>query len=201
MGLNENRVNFKSGELELEGLLALAGRRGAVLAHPHPLLGGNMRDHVLMAAAEAFNGAGISTLRFNFRGIGRSEGFFDNGKGEVQDLVSAVNFLRSIGHDEVLVAGYSFGAWVGCEAVAVENVSNLILISPPLLEMPFRFSRCRVGLAVAGDSDPLCPIKDLEVAAAAHGFGVAVVKGADHFYFGQARSLIEEIKSYLENQK
>lgn len=202
--MNENRVEFKSGELTLEGLLSVGGRKGAVLAHPHPLMGGNMRDHVLMAMSQAFNESGYSTLRFNFRGIGRSEGFFDNGTGEQEDLKSAVNYLKIIGYGPVLLAGYSFGAWVSSKVSMFDDISNdisgLVMVSPPLAEMDFNFENAGVDLVIAGDSDPFCPLDSLAVHSAAHGFKVAVVHGADHFYFGKEVELIDRLKSFLRKR-
>jgi uncharacterized protein len=202
--MNENRINFKSGDLTLEGLFALGtANKGAVLAHPHPMMGGNMRDNVLMALAEAFNDAGYSTLRFNFRGTGRSEGFFDDGHGEQEDLKSAVNFLKSMGQKEVVLAGYSFGAWVSFQAAMTDGISDVILVAPPLAEMGFDFAApgSRVGLAICGDSDPFCPAGDLRDYADANGFKMAIVEGADHFFFGRERDLIEIVSGYLGTVK
>ncbi len=202
--MNENRITFKSGDLTLEGLFALGTtRKGAVLAHPHPMMGGNMRDNVLMALAEAFGNAGYSTLRFNFRGTGRSEGFFDGGIGEQGDLKSAVNFLKSMGHGEVVLAGYSFGAWVSFRAALADGVSDVILVAPPLAEMDFDFAApgSRIGLAICGDADPFCPAGALQGQAEANGFKMAVVEGADHFFFGRERDLIEIVGGYLDTVK
>lgn len=196
----DNRVEFKSGELTLEGLLSAAGRKGAVLAHPHPLLGGNMRDHVLMAMSQAFNEEGYTTLRFNFRGIGRSEGFFDNGTGEQEDLKSAVNYLKVMGYGPVVIAGYSFGAWVGSKISMSDDVSDVIMVSPPIAEMAFDFEYAGAGLVITGDSDPFCPLDSLAGYAAAGGFKVAVVHGADHFYFGREVELMARLKNYLKKR-
>lgn len=202
--MNENRVEFKSGELTLEGLLSVGGRKGAVLAHPHPLMGGNMRDHVLMAMSQAFNESGYTTLRFNFRGIGRSEGFFDNGIGEQEDLKSAVNYIKLIGYGPVVLAGYSFGAWVSSKVRSADDVSDdisgLVLVSPPLTEMDFDFEYAGVDLVIAGDSDPFCPLDSLARYSAAGGFKAAVINGADHFYFGKAMELIDRLKNFLRKR-
>ena len=200
--MNDNRVEFKSGDLTLEGLLSVGGRKGAVLAHPHPVLGGNMRDHVLMAMSQAFIGAGYSTLRFNFRGTGRSEGFFDNGTGEQEDLKSAVNYLKIMGYEQTILAGYSFGAWVSSKISMSPNISGdisgVIMVSPPISEMEFDFEYSRVDLVITGDSDPFCPLDSLAGYAAANGFKVAVVPGADHFYFGKELQLIERLNNFLK---
>ncbi len=202
--MSDNRVEFKSGELTLEGLLSVGGRKSAVLAHPHPLLGGNMRDHVLMAMSQAFNEAGYSTLRFNFRGIGRSEGFFDNGIGEQEDLKSAMNYLKLMGYGSVLLAGYSFGAWVSAKASMSDDlsddISGLVMVSPPISEMDFDFEYVRVDLVITGDSDPFCPLDSLAAYSAVNGFKVAVIHGADHFYFGKEMELIDRLKNFLKKR-
>lgn len=202
--MSDNRVEFKSGELTLEGLLSVGGRKGAVLAHPHPLMGGTMRDHVLMAMSQAFNESGYTTLRFNFRGIGRSEGFFDNGTGEQEDLKSAVNYMKNMGYGPVMLAGYSFGAWVssklGVSGDLADDVSGIVMVSPPLAEMDFDFEHAGVDLVITGDSDPFCPLDSLAGQSAAGGFKVAVVNGADHFYFGKEMELIDRLKNFLKKR-
>ena len=97
--MKEERVTFKSGELTLEGMIAYpdgaAGpHRAAVVCHPHPLYGGSMYNNVVDAALGALHARGFATLRFNFRGVGQSEGEFDDGKGEADDAVAAVRFSR-----------------------------------------------------------------------------------------------------------
>ncbi len=198
--LAENRITFKSGNLTIEGLFSLeAGRSGAVLAHPHPMMGGNMRDHVLMSMVLAFQEKGYSTLRFNFRGIGRSEGSFDGIRGEQDDARAAVSFIRSMGKDLVVLAGYSFGAWVCSKIAKVEDPASIALVSPPLTEMKFDFRaiKGKSGLIIFGDLDHFCPPTLAKKAAKESGFDMSVIAGADHFYFGHTQSLTEVLGKRL----
>ena len=104
-------IFFDGPEGQLEGLLVLReSRMGAVLCHPHPLYGGSMHDTLLGSLHTAIASQNCSTLRFNFRGVGSSDGDHDKGDGEVSDLVAAVDYLHSKGSGEIILAGYSFGA-------------------------------------------------------------------------------------------
>lgn len=111
--MKEERVTFKSGDLTLEGMIAYpdgAGpHRAAVVCHPHPLYGGSMYNNVVDAVLEAMHARGFATLRFNFRGVGQSEGEFDNGNGEADDTVAAIRFLiaqKGVRAAGAVLAGY-----------------------------------------------------------------------------------------------
>src|SRR5205823_9505021 len=128
-------VDFQSDGLRLEGALRPRpyARLAAVVLHPHPLYGGDMDNHVVTSLCAALNTLGVTTLRFNFRGAGASEGAHDNGRGEVDDALAAVSFVRdaSPGIPLVLV-GYSFGAMVAASSATRANVAALVLVSPPV---------------------------------------------------------------------
>src|SRR5260221_12409425 len=114
-------VSFRSGDLTLEGLLANPGRgaAAAVVCHPHPMYGGSMYNNVVDAMLAAMWQLGYATLRFNFRGVGASEGEHDGGIGEDDDAASAIAFLRSqpgVRKGEAVMAGYSFRATVAVYA-------------------------------------------------------------------------------------
>ena len=112
-GDSEEKVLFHSGDTQLEGLLeGASANSGAVITHPHPLYGGDMHNHVVGIIRQVYHQKGFTTLRFNFRGTGSSQGRYDNGKGEQADLIAAVNFLRKRGIDRIDLAGYSFGSWI-----------------------------------------------------------------------------------------
>src|SRR5215472_2161372 len=123
--MQEVQISFSSGELRLEGVIAKPSRstveRGAVVCHPHPLYGGSMYNNVVEAALEAMWRLGWATLRFNFRGVGRSEGEHGGGAGETDDAAAAVRFLAgelAIGPQKILLAGYSFGAMAALNAAS-----------------------------------------------------------------------------------
>lgn len=200
--MREDRVYFMSGELTLEGLFAQSiGTTGVVIAHPHPLMGGTMRDHVVVTLASFFHQNSCSTLRFNFRGVGRSEGFYDNGDGELEDLQAAARFLSEQGVDDISVAGYSFGALMAVKCCAVENnMGFTLLVSPPLTEgrISLRRLKGKRGLIVCGDRDPFCPIDELKKAAGEALWPHEIIKGADHFYFGKETELMEIVGKHLK---
>jgi alpha/beta superfamily hydrolase len=193
--MKEQQVTFRSQHLTLEGLYGLqaAGTapKGAVVCHPHPQYGGSMYNNVVEAALEALWGRGFTTLRFNFRGVGESEGSYGGGDGEAQDVVSAVSFLRGQAglHDAPMVlAGYSFGAAAAWgAAVQAGALKALALIAAPLRMMDTA-SVPRVGniLFIGGSQDSFCPGAELEGLCARLGPGASsrVVEGADHFFGG-----------------
>jgi hypothetical protein len=194
----EGRVYFKTGDLILEGLFAPApGAKGAVITHPHSLMGGNMRDNVVMALVTLFHQKRFSTLRFNFRGVGGSEGLYDNGVGEVDDLAAAVDFMTGQGITEIILAGYSFGAVVAMAYLTRQKTSSYnVFVSPPIESMDAAIASLRGtrGLMVCGENDPLCPPRDLKLAADSIGWDLEIVPQADHFYFGQEFQLMEAIR-------
>src|ERR1700719_3146739 len=115
--MDEIQVSFRSGDLTLEGLLANpgGGAPAAVVCHPHPMYGGSMYNNVVERILAAMWQAGYATLRFNFRGVGASDGEHDGGRGEVDDAAAAMTYLRSqpgVARSGAVMAGYSFGAMV-----------------------------------------------------------------------------------------
>ena len=116
-------VSFPSGDLTLEGAVHLppgSGRTPAVaICHPHPRRGGDMHNTVVSTLATKLRDAGIAALRFNFRGVGGSEGAFDSGVGESDDAAAAVAYLTlhdRVDASRVGIAGYSFGGWMALDA-------------------------------------------------------------------------------------
>ena len=169
--------------------------RGVVVAHPHPLYGGDLYNAVVTCVAESFAAAGRASLVFNFRGVGRSEGQYDDGHGEIDDLLAARDFLRASGVGEVMLAGYSFGAWVIARAAAAGRLAGeeLLLISPPaaLLEFPRGLKLCGLGRVITGENDEIAPPDLLFKLAAGWNPAapVRVISGCDHFYGGHLREL------------
>ncbi|GAB4261228.1 MAG: alpha/beta hydrolase [Deferrisomatales bacterium] len=188
------RVFFPSGAVELEGVLDLpdAGGpvAGAVLCHPHPEYGGTLDNHVVTGLAEAFLGAGFAVLRFNFRGVGRSGGTHGGGGPERGDVAAALSFLAGsapVDPTALVLAGYSFGAWVGLPVGAASaGVRALVAVAPPLAAFPMEAfdTRGHALLAVAGTRDPFCPADrfDAWFASLSEPKEKVVVEGADHFF-------------------
>jgi len=127
------RIEFNSGDLTLEGLFSKGNSaRGVVVTHPHPLYGGDMYNPVVQTVADAYVQAGYSCLQFNFRGVGRSTGQYDNGQGERADVLAALQCLTEQGVDAVSLAGYSFGSWVNAHiTAAMAPLAHQIMVSPP----------------------------------------------------------------------
>lgn len=180
------------GGPRLEGRLALpdASTGGLLLCHPHPLYGGDMDNPVVTRAAEAAGGAGLATLRFNFRGVGASEGAHDGGEAERDDVGAALGFLgeRLPGQRPLGLLGYSFGAWVAARVAAERaTVVGLCLVAPPVEMLPFP-ALDRPGLdtlLVAGTQDAYCSPSGLErLAARLAAAETVTIDGADHFFLG-----------------
>src|SRR5271169_6313902 len=136
--MKEIQVSFRSGDLTLEGLLANPGENSpaAVVCHPHPLYGGSMFNNVVEAMLAAMWQAGYATLRFNFRGVGASEGEHDGGPGEVDDAVAAMAFLLAqpgVRKEDAVMAGYSFGAMAAVSAgFERAELARIVAVALPL---------------------------------------------------------------------
>ena len=186
----EERITFNADDITLEGILKRNNtEKGVVLAHPHPLYGGNMFDFVVESAANAFWDKGYTTLKFNFRGVGKSQGHFDNGRGEQEDLKAAIRCLVDLDLTKIDLAGYSFGTWVISQLDHTSlNIGGLYYISPPMGLMDFGGieSMNALKLVVTGSVDEYAPPavlkRNLEKwNSAAH---LEVIEGSDHFYGG-----------------
>lgn len=171
----------------------------AVICHPHPLFGGTMHNKVVHTAAEAIAAAGLPLLRFNFRGVGRSDGAHDAGKGEQDDLRVVLDHLAGLYPSRpLLVAGYSFGAYVGLRVGCADpRVAALIGIGVPVSLVNFAFlQRCAKPLAlIQGELDPYGPLGALMTLAALmpDGARVLAVPGAVHNFAGQLDALAARV--------
>ncbi|MDP1992749.1 MAG: hypothetical protein Q8K00_17195 [Syntrophales bacterium] len=200
--MNEERVYFGEGRMRMEGLFATAeGTRGAVISHPHSLMGGDMLNPVVEIVAQALFGAGISTLRFNFRGVGGSGGTFDEGRGEQEDLLAALAFLEDRGLKEILPAGYSFGAWVTAGVLGRRALAPALFVAPPIELFPFdpETLQNRVGLIVCGDRDPYCPADRVRIMATTLSCRLELIPGADHFFMSHEMDLAHCIATFARN--
>jgi uncharacterized protein len=187
----EKRVFFYSGGLKIVGLIDLRdGAKAVVATLPHPLYGGSMHNNVVESVLKAYARKGYTTLRFDFRGAGVSEGVHENGVGEQEDVKAALGFLRGRGKSAIDVAGYSFGAWVNAQAIgADEGIDRMIMVSPPVAFMDFSFVGHCPGLRVVitGSRDDIAP-PDIIEKVLPHWNKQAVlriIEGADHFYSTQ----------------
>jgi uncharacterized protein len=190
----EEKVSI-SADIELEGLFRPNNTdKGIIITHPHPLYGGDMHNPVVKTIAIALSKLGYATLRFNFRGVGSSQGSYDNGEGEQQDLLSAVAFLKDRDIQTTILAGYSFGTWVNAKASGVlEDLKQTIMVSPPVGTMDFSDIHALPSLTnvVTGSVDDVAPpdliqkrLPDWNKNAR-----LDIIQGADHFYMGHLSSL------------
>jgi len=110
----------------------------AIICHPHPLHGGSMNNKVVTTIAKSLDQLGISTLRFNFRGVGNSEGEFDNTIGEYEDLLAAHNWMQNkFPENPCILAGFSFGSYICCKAASTINPSALITVAPAVVSQDY----------------------------------------------------------------
>jgi alpha/beta superfamily hydrolase len=195
-------VNGPAGRLECflkRPASATAGTTAAIVCHPHPIFGGSMHSKVVHAAAEALAGLGLPVVRFNFRGVGRSAGAHDGGRGESDDLKAVLDDVAArFPGSPILAAGYSFGAWVALRVGCADpRVAALIGIAAPVGLYDFRFLRdCDRPLAlIQGEADPLAPL-GLVLAFAATlpgGGGVLPIQGAQHGFVGHLDELADRV--------
>jgi len=191
----EEKITFQSDTIQIEGLLCVQdGERGAVITHPHPSYGGSMYNKVVEVLTTVYQEKGFSTLRFNFRGVGSSEGDYDQGDGEKEDVRSALHYLHERGKSDLNLAGYSFGAWVNAKIIDSEPlIKRIIMVSPPVAFLEFSpfLQSPKIQVVVAGDRDEIAPahrIKDLIVRWNPEA-RFEVIEGADHFYLGTCDAL------------
>jgi alpha/beta superfamily hydrolase len=210
--MTEEAVSFKAGPLTLEGRLARpaskAPARGAVVCHPHPLYGGSMDNNVVEAILDALRRLDFATLRFNFRGVGRSEGEHGGGTAEIEDVAAAVRFLSAqagVQADALALAGYSFGSRVALAAApAIAEVATVIAVALPVSMMapPAIEGWNKRLVLVAGDRDSFCSVRDIEAfhAHAGSNSSLALIGGADHFFGGFERELADRIVEIMKGR-
>jgi hypothetical protein len=174
----------------LEGLLRLPPKLAgaAVVAHPHPQLGGTMHTKVVHRAARLLAGAfGLASLRFNFRGVGASAGRYDGGAGETEDLVAAAGWIRERNPSGPFVlAGFSFGAICTLHAAPRLLPDVLFLIGVPLerFRLPSAVPPASRVFWIQGEGDAYGSTPEARRVAAERGWDLTVVPGADHFFTG-----------------
>lgn len=199
----EEEIYIRSGGLRIQALIDnVPGDKAAVITHPHPLYGGDMFNPVVETLVRTYRNQGYTTLRFNFRGAGRSEGRYDQGLGEQQDLRSAVEYLQSDGKRGIDLAGYSFGAWVNALAVGdLDEAQRLIMVSPPvgLIDFSFLGRQPRIKLVVSGSQDDIAPTEAISKMMPTWNPAAdfVVIQGADHFYGGKISELEAVVGDFL----
>ena len=183
-------------------------RAAVVLAHPLPTQGGTMHTKVVFQSAKAFAHIGCVVLRFNFRGVGRSAGAWDEGRGEIDDYCAALDFLAARHPDlEIWAAGFSFGAWIGMQLLMRRpEIERFISLAPPANMFDFSFlAPCPAsGLIVHGTADehvPEASISQLyEKLSAQKTIRVDLkrLRGADHFFSKHLDDLRSVVEDYFD---
>ena len=202
----EEPVFFMSGTLQIQGLLQTKpGDKGVVITHPHPLYGGSMYNNVVESLVYAYKQAGYATLRFNFRGVGSSQGKYDDGQGEQEDVKAALHYLAEQGKNVVDLAGYSFGAWVNALARPEGDiVHRMVMVSPPVAFLDFGPPQSipQLRLVVAGSRDEIAPSELIKTILPNWNSSarLEIIEGADHFYGAYTEKLESILTGYLAGE-
>ena len=180
----------------------------ALLLHPHPQYGGTMNNKVIFSLYQSFLKRGFSTLRFNFRGVGRSQGEFDNGPGELSDAASALDWSQTYNPNAQTcwIAGFSFGAWVAMQLMMRRpEISGFISIAPPASSEDFSFlAPCPAsGLILHGNDDEMVPISSVEKLSQKLqkqkniSIDFRAIKNCGHFFQNHLNEMNDHVEDYL----
>jgi alpha/beta superfamily hydrolase len=181
----------------------------ALVLHPHPQHGGTMNNRVVYTLFQSFVAAGFSTLRINFRGVGRSQGKYDRGEGEMNDAAAAVDWLQTYNPQAsaIWIAGFSFGAWIGMQLLMRRpEFDGFVVVSPPANLYDFTFlAPCpSSGMIIQGDKDDLVSepavAKLAEKISKQRGLAIdyRVIQGANHFFGEQQEIVAGLVTNYLK---
>jgi alpha/beta superfamily hydrolase len=182
----------------------------ALVCHPHPMFGGTMHNKVVFHTMKALNSFGFPVLRFNFRGAGLSQGEHDEGRGEVEDVRTGLQWLRDQFHLPIVFAGFSFGTAVGLRAACSDpDIAGMISVGTPVsavddraYDFSFLASCSRPKLFVSGARDQFGPRVKLEqlVATAPDPKRLVIIEGADHFFAGRLAELRSAIEQWIKRE-
>lgn len=181
----------------------------AVILHPHPLQGGTMNNRIVYTLFQIYAKRGFSVLRFNFRGVGRSQGAFDQGQGELRDAASALDWMQSHNPNSARawVAGFSFGSWIAMQLLMRRpEIEGFICAALPANLYDFTFlAPCpSSGLVVQGEHDAYVPIEPVTklIHKLSHQRGITIqhdiIPGADHFFSNHTDELAASVNAYLD---
>lgn len=182
-----------------------------LILHPHPLYGGTMNNKITYHLYKTFVNNGFSTLRINFRGVGKSQGKFDNGVGELLDITAVMNWLHdhNIEGTQFWIAGFSFGAWLALQLVIRRpEIENYVLIGPPATKYDFNFivPFSSTGLVIQGDNDEISKEQDtaklVDRLITQEGVEVDyhVIHGADHFLKDKLDEMISIVDAHIKHR-
>ena len=182
-----------------------------IVLHPHPQYGGTMNNKVVYRLYQSFLGLGFSVLRFNFRGVGRSQGEFDEGTGELSDAASALDWLQGFNANasSCWVAGFSFGSWIGMQLLMRRpEIRGFISVAPPANLYDFSFlAPCPAsGLIIQGTSDEIVTPDSVDKLATKLRTQKAItvehtqITGGNHFFEGKLDELTITIDDYMRRR-
>jgi hypothetical protein len=213
----EQAVTIQTPQLSLEGVLVLSGQAnqpGLVLCHPHPLFGGSMDDSRLKTIQEAAVAKGFNTLRFNYRGVGKSEGQFGHGIGEIQDTIAAVRYLQNHNHADktrIALLGYSFGGSMSLAAAMDVSPAALVIISAPirlpdldsdLIKDTIRYVPCPTYIIHGNEDDSVNPVEAEMIYAILQVKDkyLRLIKGGNHFWTRRLNTIVPMIIAFLTDK-
>lgn len=198
-------IDGPAGKLQIMLEEAIGKEREAlgIVCHPHPLHGGNMNNKVVTTLAKTFQQLGLLTIRFNFRGVGKSEGQFANGEGELEDLLSVINWIRKQqGNHGIWLAGFSFGSYIAAKAATEMPIKKLVTVAPPVQHFPMQDLppiTCP-WILVQGDLDEIVPPHAVYTWADSRNPKPHIMRfsQAGHFFHGQLIELRERLIEMLQ---
>jgi uncharacterized protein len=199
-GEEVTRVEGRAGGPSLEARVHAPPRpvRAVVICHPHPLYGGSMHSPVPLAVAKCLSERArgrVAWARFDFRGVGESEGAYDDGRGEVDDAQAVIDHLRRLASGvPVTVCGHSFGSWVGLRAAAQDGHVDRVLLIAPSVRFGWRGASVRPAARTTvfiGDRDEFCDIDEARALADGLGADLRVFEGFDHHFLKSRRAMAE----------
>lgn len=165
----------------------------ALIAHPHPLYGGTLDNKVVQTLTKSLYGQGLVAVRMNFRGVGQSDGVYDEGRGETDDWLRVAHAMQSRFADlPVTLAGFSFGAFVISQVAYRLRAKHLLLVGPAINRFPLEHVPPGT-LVVHGEEDDVIPLKDVFDWARPQSLPIVVIPGAGHFFHGKLVALAHVI--------
>ena len=183
----------------------------ALILHPEPSRGGTMNTKIVFYLYKVFAQKGFSTIRFNFRGVGKSDGMFDEGEGELSDAACILDWLQQYNTNSKIcwVAGFSFGSWIAMQLLMRRpEINGFVCVSPPANEKDFNFlAPCpSSGLIIHGDKDSIASFESTRILSEKLQKQKKVeilfkpIKGADHFYENHKSEFISLVDNYIKKK-
>lgn len=196
-------ISGPSGQLELlYEAPDIVGGPIAVICHPHPQFGGTMTNKVVTTLHKAYRECGVGTVRFNYRGVGKSEGIYDYGEGELHDALAVIDYaLTSMPASPLLLSGFSFGAFIAAKAATMKRCAHLTTVAPVTTKWDFTQFTVNPSpwLVVYGSEDELIAASAVEawVAASPLSLNSEKVMGASHFFHGKLLELRKVLSAHI----